>query len=421
MRKVATILSMLLVASTPALAAPATGNASSSNKATAVRPASSRTATPARTVGTAPAKGTAARATGARGTSARATTAKASSTKAPAPRRTPGKTPTAVSRTGPRAASGSRSAPARVAVKKSRQGAPALARASFPRGRAALCVTHRPTPVPAISAVAESSPDHLHLASGSALIVDQRQNAVLYEKNSETRLPIASITKLMTAMVVLDARLPLEETLEVTDEDVDWLKGSRSRLPLGTQLTRHELLYLALVSSDNRAASALGRTYPGGKPEFVAAMNRKARALGMVDSRFADPTGLNPANTSTAQDLVRMVKAAYAYPTIRQVTTTPQYTLALPEDSGSLEFRNTNRLVRAEDWDIGLSKTGYINEAGRCLVMQADIAQRPLLIVLLNGDGRYTPFADVVRLRDWLQRRQHISSLPSAPTTRSLG
>ena len=416
MRTVATILSMLLLASTPALGAPATGKVSSPNKATAVRPANNRAAAQTRTVAAAPAKAAAARST-----PAKATSAKASSTRAKATRATPRKTPTALARTSPRTASGSRSAPPRVAVNKSRRNAPALARASFPRGRAALCLAHRPTHEPAPSSPAESSPEHLHLASGSALIVDQRQNAVLYEKNSETRLPIASITKLMTAMVVLDARLPLEETLEVTDEDVDWLKGSRSRLPLGTQLTRHELLYLALVSSDNRAASALGRTYPGGKPAFVAAMNRKARALDMVDSRFEDPTGLNPGNTSTAQDLVRMVKAAYAYPTIRQVTTTPQYTLALPHDSGNLEFRNTNRLVRAEDWDIGLSKTGYINEAGRCLVMQADIAERPLLIVLLNGDGRYTPFADVVRLRDWLQRRQHISAVPSTATARSLG
>lgn len=268
--------------------------------------------------------------------------------------------------------------------------------------------------------VTAAGPASLHLASGSALIVDQRENAVVYEKNSEARLPIASITKLMTAMVVLDAHLPLDEEVEVNEEDVDWLKGSRSRLPLGTPLTRHELLYLALVSSDNRAASALGRSYPGGKPAFVEAMNRKARSLGMVDSRFEDPTGLNPGNSSTAQDLVRMVRAAYGYPTIRQVTTTPQYTLALPREPSSLEFRNTNRLIRTASWDIGLSKTGYINEAGRCLVMQADIAERPLLIVLLNGDGRYTPFADVVRLRDWLQRRQ-ISSARSEPASRSLG
>ena len=237
------------------------------------------------------------------------------------------------------------------------------------------------------------------------MIVDQRQNEVVYEKNSDARLPIASITKLMTAMVVLDARLPLFQEVEVNEEDVDWLKSSRSRLPLGTTLTRHELLYLALVSSDNRAASALARSYPGGKPAFVAAMNRKAHSLGMVDSRFEDPTGLTPANSSTAQDLVRMVRAAYEYPTIRQITTTPQYTLALSRAPGTLEFHNTNRLVRAQTWDIGLSKTGYINEAGRCLVMQAAIAERPLLIVLLNGDGRYTPFADVVRLRDWLQHK----------------
>jgi len=258
----------------------------------------------------------------------------------------------------------------------------------------------------------------LSLQSGSALIVDQRENLIIYEKNSDARLPIASITKLMTAMVVLDAKLPLFEEVEVNEGDVDWLKSSRSRLPLGTTLTRHELLYLALVASENRAASALARSYPGGKPAFVAAMNRKAGSLGMIDTRFEDPTGLNPGNTSTAQDLLRMVRAAYEYPTIRQVTTTPQYTLALPREPGSLEYRNTNRLVRAQTWDIGLSKTGYINEAGRCLVMQAAIAERPLLIVLLNGDGRYTPFADVVRLREWLQRQP---ASAEAAATRTLG
>jgi D-alanyl-D-alanine endopeptidase (penicillin-binding protein 7) len=243
----------------------------------------------------------------------------------------------------------------------------------------------------------------LTLAAGSAIIVDQSRNEVVYEKNSDARLPIASITKLMTAMVVLDARLPLFEEVEVNREDVDWLKGTRSRLPLGTSLTRHELLYLALVSSENRAASALARSYPGGKLAFVAAMNRKAQALGMDQTRFADPTGLDPANTSTARDLLRMVETAYSYPIVRQITTTPFYTLSLPDEARSLEYRNTNRFVREQSWAIGLSKTGYLNEAGRCLVMQADIADRPLLIVLLNGPGRATPFADVVRLRQWLQ------------------
>lgn len=247
--------------------------------------------------------------------------------------------------------------------------------------------------------------DRLRLASGAALVVDQARDQVIYDKNSDARLPIASVTKLMTAMVVLDARLPLFEEVQVNDQDVDWLKGSRSRLPLGTSITRHELLYLSLVASENRAASALARSYPGGKSAFVAAMNRKAEALGMADTHFEDPTGLFPSNTSTARDLLRMLRAAYGYPMIRQITTTPFYTLTLPQHAGNLDYRNTNRLIRAQNWDIGISKTGYIHEAGRCLVMQADLADRPLLIVLLNGEGRGTPFEDVARLRDWLARQ----------------
>jgi D-alanyl-D-alanine endopeptidase (penicillin-binding protein 7) len=275
--------------------------------------------------------------------------------------------------------------------------------------------------VPAPSGGGDSGRDggNLSLASGSALIIDQGRNQVLYQKNSDARLPIASITKLMTAMVVLDAKQPLFEEIEVNEEDVDWLKGSRSRLPLGSRLTRHELLYLALMASENRAASALARSYPGGKPAFVLAMNRMAHELGMTETRFADPTGLDPGNTSTAQDLAQMVRGAYEYPLIRQITTTPSYTLALPRRTTPLEYINTNRLVRAQTWEIGLSKTGYINEAGRCLVMQADIADRPLLIVLLNGGDRATPFVDVTRLRQWLEKHP----LPAEPAlaARTLG
>ena len=390
MRALAFTLSVLLLTSASALGAPRTLNTPAADKAATTalgkpsRAASTTAVSQPRVVRPATRKPSAAKAT-----AATRSTAQATSRPRVSPPRLAGNS---VAKGGSKR---TKSEAARVAARSNASGA-----------------EHPP--------VTGAGPASLHLASGSALIVDERENAVVYEKNSEARLPIASITKLMTAMVVLDARLPLDEEVEVNEEDVDWLKGSRSRLPLGTPLTRHELLYLALVSSDNRAASALGRSYPGGKPAFVEAMNRKARSLGMVDSRFEDPTGLNPGNSSTAQDLVRMVRAAYGYPTIRQVTTTPQYTLALPREPGSLEFRNTNRLIRTASWDIGLSKTGYINEAGRCLVMQADIAERPLLIVLLNGDGRYTPFADVVRLRDWLQRRQ-ISSARSEPASRSLG
>ncbi|MCU0936719.1 MAG: D-alanyl-D-alanine endopeptidase [Gammaproteobacteria bacterium] len=394
MRALAVTLSVLLLASGPAVAAPPAATPQAADKTASVKP-TVKPKSPARV------------ASGAHVSQPRVSRP---ATPPPAAGKTAGTAPRATSRPRPPSPTLANKSKSKSKVKgtSKRAKSEAARLAARPRAPAA----EHPQPAAASG--------HLHLASGSALVVDQRENEVVYAKNTGARLPIASITKLMTAMVVLDARLPLDEEVEVNDEDVDWLKGSRSRLPLGIVLTRHELLYLALVSSDNRAASALGRNYPGGKPAFVEAMNRKARALGMDDSRFEDPTGLNPGNTSTAQDLVRMVQAAYGYPTIRQVTTTPQYTLALPREPGSLEFRNTNRLVRAQSWDIGLSKTGYINEAGRCLVMQADIAERPLLIVLLNGDGRYTPFADVVRLREWLQRRQ-ISSVRNEPATRSLG
>ncbi len=387
MRALAVTLSVLLLASGPALAAPPTAKPQAADKTAPAKPKSSARA-----------------ASGTPVSQPRVLRPAASSS-------TAGKK----AATAPRATSRPRS-PSPTLASKGKKTVKGTAKPARSEAARLAARPRAPAPEPAQGAAS----GNLHLASGSALVVDQRENAVVYAKNTEARLPIASITKLMTAMVVLDARLPLEEEVEVNEEDVDWLKGSRSRLPLGIVLTRHELLYLALVSSDNRAASALGRNYPGGKPAFVEAMNRKARALGMSDSRFEDPTGLNPGNTATAQDLVRMVQAAYGYPTIRQVTTTPQYTLALPREPGSLEFRNTNRLVRAQSWDIGLSKTGYINEAGRCLVMQADIAERPLLIVLLNGDGRYTPFADVVRLREWLQRRQ-LSSVRNDAASRSLG
>ncbi len=394
MRALAFTLSVLLIASGPVLGAPSAPKTASAEKSAAAAPSK-----PSRA---------GSRTTASQPRLARPPAAKVSGGKAPGAKTAPARS--------------AAQATSRPRVSRPRLASNGPAKATTMRAKAEVTrIAARPK-TQAFEHAPEAAPasGHLHLASGSALIVDERENAVVYEKNSEARLPIASITKLMTAMVVLDARLPLDEEVEVNEDDVDWLKGSRSRLPLGTTLSRHELLYLALVSSDNRAASALGRNYPGGKPAFVEAMNRKARSLGMLDSRFEDPTGLNPGNSSTAQDLVRMVRAAYGYPTIRQVTTTPQYTLALPREPGSLEFRNTNRLIRAQSWDIGLSKTGYINEAGRCLVMQADIAERPLLIVLLNGDGRYTPFADVVRLRDWLQRRQ-ISSARAEPASRGLG
>ena len=243
----------------------------------------------------------------------------------------------------------------------------------------------------------------LRLASSKALIINQNTGEVLYAKSTDQPTPIASVTKLMTAMVVLDAHQSPDELLTVSEAEVDTLKGTSSRLRVGTSLTRAELLQLALMSSENRAAAALGNAYPGGFGAFVLAMNAKAALLGMTRSHFVDGTGLNSENVSTAEDLAKMVKAAYQYPEIRQVTTTPSAEEAVPGVSRPVEFHNTNILVRNSDWQIGLSKTGYISEAGRCLVMQAQIADQPLIIVLLDSWGKFTRIGDAQRIRKWLE------------------
>jgi len=243
----------------------------------------------------------------------------------------------------------------------------------------------------------------LRLESSKALILNQDTGEVLYAKNIGLTTPIASVTKLMTAMVVLDAHQPMDDPVTVTSADVDILKGTGSRLRVGTTLTRAEMLQLALMSSENRAASSLGHAYPGGYDAFVRAMNAKALALGMTRSVFIDATGLNSENVSTAEDLAKMVKAAYQYPEIRQVTTTAAYEVPLHGPNRPVEFRNTNILVRNSDWQIGLSKTGFINEAGRCLVMQAQIAEQPLIIVLLDSWGKFTRIGDAQRIRKWIE------------------
>lgn len=243
----------------------------------------------------------------------------------------------------------------------------------------------------------------LRLASSKALILNQETGEVLYAKSTDQPTPIASVTKLMTAMVVLDAHQPLDEPITISEADVDTLKGSGSRLRVGTTLTRGEMLQLALMSSENRAASALGHAYPGGYGAFVAAMNAKAAQLGMTRSHFVEATGLSSENVSTAEDLAKMVKAAYQYPEIRQVSTATSYEVPVPGHRRPLEFRNTNVLVRNSDWQIGLSKTGYINESGRCLVMQAEIAEQPLIIVLLDSWGKYTRIGDAQRIRKWIE------------------
>jgi serine-type D-Ala-D-Ala endopeptidase (penicillin-binding protein 7) len=240
------------------------------------------------------------------------------------------------------------------------------------------------------------------LKSAAAIVIEQGGGHVFYAKNIESVVPIASITKLMTAMVVLDANLPLAERITVTAADLDDIKGTRSRLKLGTTLTRAELLHLALMSSENRAAAALGRTYPGGFRAFVAAMNQKAVELGMWRSRFVDGTGLSSENVSTAQDLVKLAEAAYRYPLIREYTTHPDHRLRLANGK-FLTYRNSNGLVKNPEWAIGLSKTGYISEAGRCLVIQARIAARPVIIVLLDSWGKLTRIGDANRIKRWME------------------
>lgn len=239
------------------------------------------------------------------------------------------------------------------------------------------------------------------LASSSVLVINQTTGEVLLEKNAEAVVPIASITKLMTAMVVLDAQLSLTEDLVVSDADVDTLKGSSSRLPVGTHLDREEMLRLALMASENRAASALSRHYPGGRAAFVAAMNRKAEAIGLTDTRFHDSTGLSSTNVSSARDLTKMVAAASRYPLIREYSTTQEREVTVA--GRTRRFGNTNALVKNPEWDIGVSKTGYISESGRCLVMQAWLDDKPLIIVLLDSLGKYTRVADAQRIRKWFE------------------
>ena len=250
--------------------------------------------------------------------------------------------------------------------------------------------------------VVAAQPGALNLKSSAAFVVEQGSEQVLYAKNVEAVVPIASITKLMTAQVVLDSGLPLDERIAVSKADVDDIKHTRSRLKLGTVLPRGDLLKLALMASENRAAAALARAYPGGTPAFVAAMNQKAVVLGMPRTRFVDGTGLSSGNVSTAQDLAWLAAAAYRQPLIREYTTESSYTVELA-NGRQLHYSNSNRLVRNTGWDIGLSKTGYLNEAGRCLVMQAKIATRPVIIVLLDSWGKLTRIGDANRIKRWIE------------------
>jgi D-alanyl-D-alanine endopeptidase (penicillin-binding protein 7) len=235
------------------------------------------------------------------------------------------------------------------------------------------------------------------------LVADQGTGELLYEKDADRVTSIASITKLMTAMVILDARLPMGEPVTVTQDDVDTLRNSLSRLPVGWTLTREEMLRLALMASENRAASALARTFPGGTQAFVAAMNAKALSLGMGHTHFVDPHGLHAENASTAKDLLLMANAAYGYPTIRRMTTTPSHTVVSLGSGRSRTFGNSDYLVASDRWVVGLSKTGFINESGYCLVLQATIKERSVVMVFLDSVGKHSRQGDAARVRAWLE------------------
>jgi D-alanyl-D-alanine endopeptidase (penicillin-binding protein 7) len=240
------------------------------------------------------------------------------------------------------------------------------------------------------------------LHSSSALVLDQDSGEILFEKNAQAQVPIASLTKLMTAMVVLDAQLDMEEELTIDAEDVAATNSIYSRLRIGTHLTRAEMLRLALMSSENRAAAALSRNYPGGRTAFIADMNRKAAELELTETRFADPTGLTPANVSSAHDLGRLAAAAYTYFEIREFSTTLKYDVQVGNRIQT--FYNTNQLVSNDGWDIGLSKTGYIHQAGKCLIMQTTLNDTPVIIVLLDSWGKLTRIADANRIKYWLEQ-----------------
>ena len=244
----------------------------------------------------------------------------------------------------------------------------------------------------------------LKVRSLKAIVVNQNTGEVIYEKKADARASIASLTKLMTAMVVLDSGMDLNKKITLTKADIDRVKRTTSRLPIGAKLSRYELLKVALISSDNRAAFALSRSYPSGRKGFINAMNVKAIQLGMQNSQFRDPTGLDKRNISTAKDLLKLVRAAYQYSVIRELTTTPSESIKIGNKRNSIGFNNTNPLVRKGVWDIGLSKTGFIREAGRCLVLQTVIDGEPIIIVLLNSYGKLTRFADVKRIRTWMNR-----------------
>lgn len=255
----------------------------------------------------------------------------------------------------------------------------------------------------AIAAPLNNNLKHQELAAGSALLVDLKTNQVLYSSNPDFIAPIASVTKLMTAMVALDAKQPLDEKLPIVIKDTAEMQGVFSRVRVGSQLSRHDTLLITLMSSENRAAASLAHHYPGGHEAFIKAMNAKAQALGMHSSHFVEPTGLSEKNVSSAHDLVLLIKAAQQYPLIKQFSTTDEKTIAFTKPNYTLGFRNTNALVRKDNWNIQLSKTGFTNSAGHCLVMSTEMNNRPVAFVVLDAFGKYTHMADANRLKKWLE------------------
>lgn len=265
-----------------------------------------------------------------------------------------------------------------------------------------------------LMSVAQAAPQTQELASGSALLVDLKTNQVLYSSNPDLQVPIASVTKLMTAMVTLDAKLPLDQQLPVVIKDVPEMRGIYSRVRLGSELSRRDMLQLTLMSSENRAAASLAHHYPGGVPAFIAAMNAKAKALGMSHTRYRDPTGLSEGNVSTANDLVKLLRASQQYPLISQFSTTREKTQAFRKPNYTLGFRNTNSLVHKPNWSIQLTKTGFTNAAGHCLVMRTQMAGKPVAFVVLDSFGKLTHMADANRLKKWIETGKITPVAPAA-------
>jgi D-alanyl-D-alanine endopeptidase (penicillin-binding protein 7) len=262
-------------------------------------------------------------------------------------------------------------------------------------------------------------PNRLSLQSSVAIVMDDREGVMLYGRNVDHPRPIASLTKLMTALVILDSGLSLDEQIKITRDDRDRLRGTRSRLGFNAVFTRYDLLRAALGASDNRAAAALARTFPGGQEAMVQAMNAKAQELGMTQTRYADSSGLNNSNVSTARDLTRLVAEASKRQMLHALTTTASFRITDRASGRELSYHNTNQLLRKEAWDIALSKTGYTSAAGNCLLMQTTIADRPLTIVLLDSWGKYSRYGDAKRIQQWLQKAErrvpHIVTARAAP------